>query len=213
MSENMRIWDLVKQPPVEVLKPIVTGRLKGMTDISPQWRYQAATEIFGLCGFGWKYTVERKWIEPGANEEVVAYADVLLYVKVDGEWSEAIPGHGGSRFVSREKVGTPQERLYTSDEAYKMAITDALSVSFKLLGFGADIYFGRWDEAKSLYAVPVDEGLVADWMAACQEAAQGSREEFKVWWHDHKAEIIASVGEGGGAKVYAQFSTYLARTK
>ena len=37
-----------------------------------------------------------------------------------------------------EKSGT-----YTSDECYKMALTDAISVACKSLGMGADIYWGQ----------------------------------------------------------------------
>ena len=41
------------------------------------------------------------------------------------------------RLVANEKNG-----LYTSDECYKMALTDAISVACKALGFGADVYWG-----------------------------------------------------------------------
>ena len=66
-----------------------------------------------------------------------------LYVKIDEKWSEAIPGTGGSHFITKEKAG-----LYTSDEAYKMATTDALSVAMKTLGVAADVYMGLWDGSK-----------------------------------------------------------------
>jgi hypothetical protein len=38
--------------------------------------------------------------------------------------------------------------LYANDEAFKMAVTDALSVAMKMLGMGADIYAGLWDGSK-----------------------------------------------------------------
>lgn len=147
--ENMEIWEKVKQPPKSALREIGAGRLKGKTDISPQWRYQVMTEIFGPCGVGWKYTVDNKWREEGSSGQVMAFADVSLYVKTDGEWSEAIPGSGGSMLVVQEKSG-----LHTSDEAYKMAVTDALSVAMKMLGIAADIYMGLWDGSKYKTAPP-----------------------------------------------------------
>lgn len=206
---EMKLWDAVKQPPPEVLKKILGGRLSGMTDIKPQWRYEKATEQFGPCGFGWKYTVDKKWLEPGANEEVVAFADISLYVKIDDQWSEAIPGHGGSKFIAREKINTPDERLYTSDEAYKMAVTDALSVSFKQLGFGADVHMGRWDGSKYSLSETVDEGKVADWQIACKDAAEGTHEEFKKWWPSNKVKIKEACGDAGAAQVYAYFAAML----
>jgi len=139
----MEIYKKNAQPPKWALKQIQAGRLKGKTDINPQWRYQALTETFGLVGFGWKYEVKRTWLEQGANAEVTANAEVLLFVKRDDVWSDAIPGIGGASFIAKEKNG-----MYTSDECYKMAITDALSVACKMLGIGSDIYAGKWDGSK-----------------------------------------------------------------
>jgi hypothetical protein len=145
---NLKLWDAVKAPPKTALKTIKGGRLSGMTDISPMWRYQAATEQFGSCGIGWKFEIVTLWIEEGANGERTANAQINFYFK-DKEWSEAIPGVGGSALVKQEKAG-----LYTSDECYKMAITDALSTSMKMLGFGADIYMGKFDGTKYRYDSP-----------------------------------------------------------
>jgi len=205
--DNMRIWEEVKQPPKKVLKDITMGRLKGMSSISPQWRYQKATEIFGPCGFGWKYSVDRLWLEPGANGEVVAFADVSLFVKIDDVWSDPIPGHGGSRFIALEKVNTPKERLYTSDESYKMAITDALSVAFKALGFGGDVYLSLWDGVKYM-VIPergINENKVADWSLACEEAAEGTIAEFREWWKINQDAITKGCGVEGAALVYEKF--------
>ena len=140
---NLKLWDAVKTPPIKALKTIRGGRLNGMTDISPMWRYSAATEQFGPCGIGWKFDVVRLWVEDGANEERTANAQINFYFKYEGKWSEAIPGIGGSALTKMEKSG-----LHTSDECYKMAITDALSTSLKMLGFGADIYMGKFDGTK-----------------------------------------------------------------
>ena len=162
MSDNLKLWNAVKQPPPAALKTIGGGRLKGMTDIKPQWRYLAITEQFGPCGIGWKYTVEKLWMENGASDQIVAFANILLYIKQDGQWSDGIPGNGGSMFVAKENAGP-----HTSDEAYKMAITDALSTAMKLLGFAADVYMGGWTGSKfkdeptpKITPDPVDENKV-----------------------------------------------------
>lgn len=120
--------------------------MKGKTDINPMWRIKALTEKFGPCGFGWKYVITDKRLEQGANGEIAAFLDIDLFVKADGVWSDAIPGTGGSAFVAKEKNGP-----YTSDECFKMALTDAISVACKALGFGADVY---WDADKSKYDKP-----------------------------------------------------------
>lgn len=138
MSEilNMRIYNQVRAVPEEAKREIAAGRLKGKTDINPMWRIKALTEQFGICGIGWKYVITDKRLEAGADGEVSAFVDIDLFIKVGGEWSEAIPGTGGSAFVAKERNG-----LYTSDECFKMAMTDAISVACKALGFGADVYW------------------------------------------------------------------------
>lgn len=136
--DNLSIYNKVRTVPPEAQKKIGGGRLSGMTDINPMWRLKTLTEQFGICGIGWKYEITEKKLEQGSNGEISAFVDINLYIKVDGEWSAAIPGTGGSSFVAKEKNG-----LYTSDECFKMALTDAISVACKALGFGADVYFDK----------------------------------------------------------------------
>jgi hypothetical protein len=131
----MEIYDKTRKVPESALKTIIGGRLKGKSDINPIWRIKTLTECFGPCGFGWKYKITDKRLEKGENE-ISAFVDIELYVKWNGEWSEAIPGTGGSSFLSQEK-----SNLYQSDECFKMALTDAISVACKALGIAADVYW------------------------------------------------------------------------
>lgn len=144
---NMDIYDIVRQPPKEAIKEIQAGRLKGKSDINPMWRIKMLTELFGFCGVGWKYVITKQWTETGANGEISAFCNIDLFIKVDDKWSEAIPGTGGSSYVANERSGA-----YTSDECYKMALTDAISVACKALGFAADVYWNadttKYDKAK-----------------------------------------------------------------
>jgi len=140
---NMEFWDKVKQPPDHALKTIGGGRLKGLTDINPQWRYQALTEEFGMCGIGWKYTIDKVWSVDTCDSQVFAFAEISLFIKNGEVWSDAISGIGGSMLVAKESSG-----LHASDEGYKMAVTDALSVACKALGIGANIYAGLSDGSK-----------------------------------------------------------------
>ena len=144
MSGNMRIYDAVRAVPEEAKRAITAGRLKGKTDINPMWRIKALTEHFGPCGDGWGYTIDRLWIEEGAKGEKCAFAMISLwYKREDGTRSEPVVGIGGNMLVANEKNG-----LYTSDECYKMALTDAISVACKALGFGADVY---WSADRTKY--------------------------------------------------------------
>lgn len=140
---NMRLWEKVDKPPQEALKAIQAGRLKGKTDINPQWRLKVMTELFGPCGEGWKYEII-DMMDRTCGDEVVVRVRINLYVKItENLWSDPIPGVGGSMLIENESRG-----LHVNDEAYKMALTDALSVAMKQLGVASAIYEGRWDGSK-----------------------------------------------------------------
>lgn len=146
--EKMEIYNRVRQVPDEAKKAISAGRLKGMTDINPMWRIKKLTEEFGPCGIGWWTKVTDRWTET-VGDETCAFVDLELYIKVGDEWSKPITGSGGSKLATKERSG-----VYVSDECYKMAETDALSVACKKLGIGADVYFSA-DRTK--YSQTVDD--------------------------------------------------------
>jgi hypothetical protein len=143
---NLEIYNKYRAVPKEAQKEIRGGRLRGMTDINPMWRIKSLTEQFGPCGIGWVVYIKNRWLDITTTGETVVNVEVGLKIKHNGEWSEEIIGIGGSMLVSNEKQG-----LYTNDEAYKMAYTDAISVACKALGFGADIY---WQKDTTKYAEP-----------------------------------------------------------
>lgn len=140
--DNLELYNSVREVPQDAQKPISAGRLKGFTDINPMWRIKCLTERFGPCGFGWYYKTVEKWTET-VGDEVCAFVAIELYVKYEDEWSKPISGTGGSKLATKERSG-----IYVSDECYKMAATDALSVACKNLGIGADIY---WKESNTKY--------------------------------------------------------------
>ena len=141
--DNMDVYKQLATPPKDALKTIGGGRLKNMTDIKPQWRMEKMTEVFGPCGIGWRYEITRQWTEQGDSGQVLAFCNINLYYKYSGQWSEAIPGTGGNMLITKESKG-----LYSSDEAFKMALTDAISVAMKSIGMAADIYRGAGIDSK-----------------------------------------------------------------
>lgn len=151
--ENLEWYEKYRSVPENAQKSITAGRLKNKTDINPMWRIKALTELFGPCGIGWYYDTTRKWIEE-SGQEAAAFVDIKLYIKVNGEWSKPIEGTGGSMFRASESKG-----IYTSDECYKMATTDAISVVCKQLGIGADIY---WDADSTKYTAQAEPPLSQD---------------------------------------------------
>jgi hypothetical protein len=178
MSENMKVYDQVRKVPDTALKPIVGGRLKGFSDINPMWRIKTLTEVFGVCGFGWKTVITDRRLERGHGDEVVCFVDIHLFVNMDGKWSEPIEGTGGSSFITKETRG-----LHTSDECFKMAYTDALGVACKSLGVAADVYYekdrtkyNQQEEREQLKSDIPPEALKAKY-----KLGKGSMEGFDDW--------------------------------
>ena len=145
--DNMKIYNAGRSVPDIAKKSFNNGSFSG-TDINPMWRIKTLTELFGACGIGWYYEVISERAETYGGT-VMAIVDLNLYIKVDGEWSKPIFGTGGNQLVKETKSG-----IRPSDEGYKMALTDALSVACKALGIGADVYFEK-DMTK--YTKPSDE--------------------------------------------------------
>ena len=151
---NLELYNAAREVPDEAKKTIAAGRLKGFTDVNPMWRIKKLTELFGHCGIGWWYTIEKRWTDKNeATGEVCAFCEINLYYKYDDQVSEAVVGTGGSSFVAAEKNG-----LRTSDECFKMALTDAISVAAKAIGVAADVYYSK-DRTKYTAdtATPIDE--------------------------------------------------------
>lgn len=144
-NHNLDIWRRVKACPAEATKPISAGRLKGKTDINPVWRLRQLTELFGPCGKGWYVELKDRWTET-YGQEVACFVRVHLFVRYGDDWSAPIEGIGGNKLAARES-----SQIYFSDEAYKMAYTDAISVACKSLGMAADIYFAAGARYDSKY--------------------------------------------------------------
>lgn len=180
---NMRYYEMGREVPDEAKRTIGAGKLKGFTDINPMWRIKVLTEMFGPCGFGWYTEIVRDWNEEGADHRVAKFCEIKLYVKADGEWSKPIAGVGGSMFVNREK-----DYMVSSDEALKMAYTDAISVACKALGIGADVYFAK-DRTK--YDQPDPPAPVK-----CVQCGQKLKATIKTANGDYTAEEYAKATNG-----------------
>ena len=140
--DNLFYYNQGKEVPETAKKPIQGGRMNGKTDINPMWRIKKLTEMFGPCGIGWYYKSVREWTE-AHEQSIAAFVKIELFVKVGDAWSMPIQGSGGSMFVEIQQKGA-----YVSDECFKMATTDAISVACKQLGIGADVY---WEKDKTKY--------------------------------------------------------------
>ena len=184
--ENLSIYNKYKTVPPEALKDFNNGKFKG-TDINTMWRIKSLTEEFGMCGVGWYFIPKRMWIETTLNGEQFAFAEIELFVKVDGEWSKPISGNGGNKLTRLKTDG----EISTSDEAFKMAVTDALGVACRNLGFGADTYWGN-DKTKYTESETPTTGK------ATQTVKKASPNQIKILAKHYKDDNLTKLLEANG---------------
>lgn len=142
MNDMKEKFRLMARPPKEALRTIDFGKLKNKTDINPQWRIEALTEVFGLCGVGWYYEIMAiDYQDVQATGERMVYVTVGIHVKQeDGTWSAPVIGIGGDFTIIKDKNG-----IHGNDEAFQMALTDAIGKAAKCVGIANDIYRGKYD--------------------------------------------------------------------
>lgn len=205
--ENLKFYNTLRSVPEKYTKKITGGRLNGMTDIKPQWRTEKMTEIFGPCGIGWYYE-ETKREYKDFDGQIAVFIDINLfyrYEKIDSvservigyEWSKPIHGTGGSMFVAKENRGP-----FVSDEAVKMALTDALSVAMKSLGMAADIYMGM-PATGTKYDKPVEQQPQAKPQEhpGPQQEKQEPKREYMTPNHVRFAEFCQKIEAGAVDKL------------
>ena len=156
-NKNMLYFEQLQEVPKNMTKTFSNGRFTG-TDINPMWRIKRMTEVFGMCGFGWYVEIVNRHLETSTDEQTIcAFVALNLYVKVGNEWSKPIYGEGGNTMCDVNKSG----KIITSDEAFKMAYTDAFSNATKQLGLAANVWFDndkvhstKYDKQQELSQAP-----------------------------------------------------------
>lgn len=201
--ENMELYNKYKAVPSNAVKPFDNGSFKG-TEINTMWRIKCLTETFGPCGVGWYLEHINRWTEEGANDELMCFVEIKLYVKVNGEWSKGISATGGSKLISFVKPrGDRDGYAKNSDEGYKMAYTDAFSVACKYLGIGADVY---WDNDKTKYTQASEDTVPTK--DARKSTAQPTASEKPLTWTLDELGEARSYAFDNGRKAGIPFSEY-----
>ena len=145
--DNMKIWDaLGKTDPAHTKQFTRAGGFRG-TAIKPMWANLRMTEFFGPCGIGWgMYKPEYQLVE--VAEEVLVYCTLNVWYAIDGKERGQVYGVGGDKVAVKGKDG-----IRTDDEAFKKAYTDALSNAMKMIGVGADVHLGQFEDNKYVQSV------------------------------------------------------------
>ncbi|UFS83169.1 hypothetical protein LPB79_13025 [Rhizobium sp. T136] len=139
MTEKTALWDkLGKTDPAHTKEFSRAGGFKG-TAIKPMFSYRRMTEEFGPCGIGWGIGEPAFQVVP-AGDEILVYCTVSVWHEKP---EQRVFGVGGDKVAGKNKYG-----VSTDDEAFKKAFTDAVTNALKLIGVGADVHMGMFDDNK-----------------------------------------------------------------
>jgi hypothetical protein len=139
MSAKTELWDrLGKTDPAHTKSFQRAGGFKG-TAIKPMWSYRRMTEEYGPCGVGW-----------GVGEptfKIIEAADEILVYCIASVWhgskENVVYGVGGDKALAKFSSG-----MKTDDEALKKAFTDGVTNALKMIGVGADVHMGLFEDNK-----------------------------------------------------------------
>ena len=161
-TQPLHIWNrLCKTDPKHTKRFQRAGGFSG-TAIKPIWTILRMTEVFGPCGTGWGMEKPEFEIQAAVDEWLVFCTVGIWYM--DGEKRGIVYGVGGDKFVVKQKSG-----LRSSDEAYKMAYTDAIGNAIKFIGVAADVHMGRFDDNKYVKDMEAEFGGTSEVPVLAQE--------------------------------------------
>lgn len=205
MTDNhLSIWNaLSKTDPAQTKAFSRSGGFKG-TAIKPIYSIKRMTEQFGPCGKGWGMT-KPEFQTISSDGEILVYCTAGLW---HGTTDNLVYGVGGDKVTAKRQSGA-----FNSDEAFKAAYTDALSNAMKMIGVGADVHMGLFDdhkyvreitqefrEAEKAATTPFDEGAPDPRDAACNRIIgeiRDSRTEQELLdtWKRSQGEIVVMSAE------------------
>lgn len=145
MAEKTELWDrLGKTDPKHTKGFKRAGGFSG-TAIKPIYSYRRMTEEYGPCGIGWGVGQPTFQTVAAPEGEVLVYCTVSIW---HGNRENLVFGVGGDKAVGKNKYG-----IVTDDEAFKKSFTDAVTNALKLIGVGADVHMGLFEDNKYLSEV------------------------------------------------------------
>jgi hypothetical protein len=151
VTKNDAFWKEYSKTNTAYVKKPEKG-LNGLTAIDAYYMFQRATEAFGMCGSGWGYDIkseEYRESGPIMNADKTETIDhecdhilrVCLWYMLDGKRCE-IEHFGITKYKTKNKWG-----VVTDEEAPKKSLTDAIKKCLSMLGFCAEVYQGKFDDA------------------------------------------------------------------
>lgn len=193
-NSKTQLWDRLGKTDPKHTKPFKrSGGFSG-TSIKPIYSYRRMTEEFGACGVGWGINEPSFQVVSGPEGEMLVYCTVSIW---HGVREAIVFGVGGDKAVIKQSSG-----LRSDDEAFKKAFTDAVTNALKLIGVGADVHMGMYDDSKYVNSLieefsDEEKPAVVDlmtknaFMVGCREAIAlyTDADALAAWWQSEDQKI------------------------
>ena len=147
IKESIKFWESVERTDPQYTKQFTKGGGFAGTSINATYLVKKATNAFGPIGIGWGIDIVDEDFIPGSiieaetgEKTIIHRLKVKLWYLLDGKRGE-VTHFGQTTFVGKNKYGA-----FTDEEAPKKSLTDATTKCLSMLGFGADIFMGLYDD-------------------------------------------------------------------
>lgn len=164
LRDNLTVWRRVEQTDPDMTEKVNFGAFK-FTTIDAQYQIMRATELFGPCGVGWgirNQNYDMLVVDPSDPHYNLLCFTAQLWYKLEDE-EGVLDIAADIELFENTKNGWKR----VSDPMKKVR-TDALTKGFSWMGFSADVFMGRFDDAK--YVAKLQQDKRAEIMR--QERAQ-----------------------------------------
>ena len=149
MSDKTELWENLRRVNPSFVKRVKIGS-REFHSIDATYKIGLLTKVLGPIGEGWGYRCRRRTLK--VDEEILAIVDVLAWRRVSGDRVYWGPVTGCAKILGVKKDSGRIVGKYLDTDAFKKALTDALTKAFSHLGLGADVFMGKYDDDKYVQA-------------------------------------------------------------
>ena len=147
VRQNMQLWDKVKTTSTGFTKQASNGRFT-FTTVDPQYQLQEATKVWGPYGQAWglfdlRFTTFETSEKDGSNGYIASTTMML----------EATFRYPGGQFPIAVDM-----KFRPGQDIMKKLTTSARSKALSFLGFSADVFLGKFDDAAYVNDLKIREG-------------------------------------------------------
>jgi hypothetical protein len=184
-KENLKLWKSVEKTPPDMTKEVKFGARR-YTTIDPQWQLRVATALWGPYGHRWGMRdMDYRLEEINEKDAEGRYKASIVILKAT--FFYPVDGKEASFDILND------DKFRAGDDTLKKLITNTRSKALSWLGFSADVFLGKFDDAGYIKDLKVkfgDQDAFMNTIAAAIRTAKdiSALEKCK----DRLEEIIAN---------------------